>query len=53
MTLTDTDGRILGGLGVSGSTAEIDTMMGDIGKEIFDKLLAADKQEGGIIFGNY
>ena len=53
VTLTDTDGRILGGLGVSGSTAEIDTMMGDIGKEIFDKLLAADKQEGGIIFGNY
>lgn len=51
--LKDTDGRILGGLGVSGSTAEIDTLMGDIGQEIFDKLLAADKQEGGIIFGDH
>lgn len=35
VTLRDREGRILGGLGVSGSTAEIDTMMGDVGEELF------------------
>lgn len=33
--LRDRDGNILGGLGVSGSTAENDTMMGDVGGELF------------------
>lgn len=33
--LKDRDGNILGGLGVSGSTAENDTMMGDVGGELF------------------
>lgn len=35
VTLRDREGNILGGLGVSGSTAEIDTMMGDVGEELF------------------
>ena len=35
VTLRDREGNILGGLGVSGSTAEIDKMMGDVGEELF------------------
>lgn len=35
VTLRDREGHILGGLGVSGSSAEIDTMMGDVGEELF------------------
>ena len=38
VTLRDREGRILGGLGVSGSSAEIDTMMGDVGEELFLRL---------------
>ena len=36
--LKDETGAIIGGFGVSGSTAEIDTQMGDIGGEIFNEL---------------
>ena len=36
--LKDANGRIIGGLGISGSTAEIDTHMGDLGLQIFNKL---------------
>lgn len=36
--LKDSNGRIVGGLGVSGSTAEIDTQMGDLGVQIFERL---------------
>ena len=39
--LTDRSGRIIGGAAVSGSTAEIDTEMGDICKTIFDQLYEA------------
>lgn len=37
--LKDSNDRIIGGLGVSGSTAEIDTHMGDLGVQIFNRLL--------------
>lgn len=37
--LKDANGRIIGGLGISGSSAEIDTHMGDLGVQIFNKLL--------------
>ena len=39
--LTDRTGRVIGGAAVSGSTAEIDTEMGDICKTIFDQLYEA------------
>ncbi len=42
--LKDENGVIIGGFGVSGSTAEIDTKMGDIGEEIFKQLY----QEGRV-----
>ncbi len=35
--LCTSDGRIVGGLGVSGGTAEQDTLLGDLGAELFTK----------------
>lgn len=37
--LTNKDGVILGGLGVSGGTAEQDTLLGEYGKEFFENLI--------------
>lgn len=37
--LTDKDGKILGGLGVSGGTAEQDTYLGEYGKAFFEKTI--------------
>ena len=37
--LTNKDGVIIGGLGVSGGTAEQDTLLGEYGKEFFENLI--------------
>lgn len=36
--LKNAAGQIIGGLGISGSTAEIDTHMGDLGEQIFNRM---------------
>ncbi len=49
VVLQDPQGRILGGFAVSGSTAEIDTRMGDIGERVFHQLYS----KGGDVFGDH